>query len=105
MESVKEKRRSVYEDKLYDRSLELLSKYEHILFSEDKKTAYMNEVYSVGGVKETIYFENIQKDLKLFSEIHPTEYSADEAKFGIQKCNYCSGKCLMLKTRIYSNTE
>ena len=41
------KRRSVYEDKLYDRSLELLSKYEHILFSEDKKTAYMNEVYSV----------------------------------------------------------
>ena len=72
------KRRSVYEDKLYDRSLELLSKY--ILFSEDKKTAYMNEVYSVDGVKETIYFENIQKDLKLFSEIHPTEYSADEAE-------------------------
>lgn len=74
------KRRSVYEDKLYDRSLELLSKYEHISFSEDKKTAYMNEVYSVDGVKETIYFENIQKDLKLFSEIHPTEYSADEAE-------------------------
>ena len=74
------KRRSVYKDKLYDRSLELLSKYEHILFSEDKKTAYMNEVYSVDGVKETIYFENIQKDLKLFSEIHPTEYSADEAE-------------------------
>ena len=74
------KKRSVYEDKLYDRSLELLSKYEHILFSEDKKTAYMNEVYSVDGVKETIYFENIQKDLKLFSEIHPTEYSADEAE-------------------------
>ena len=74
------KRRSVYEDKLYDRSLELLSKYEHILFSEDKKTAYINEVYSVDGVKETIYFENIQKDLKLFSEIHPTEYSADEAE-------------------------
>lgn len=74
------KRRSVYEDKLYDRSLELLSKYEYILFSEDKKTAYMNEVYSVDGVKETIYFENIQKDLKLFSEIHPTEYSADEAE-------------------------
>lgn len=74
------KRRSVYEDKLYDRSLELLSKYEHILFSEDKTTAYMNEVYSVDGVKETIYFENIQKDLKLFSEIHPTEYSADEAE-------------------------
>lgn len=74
------KRRSVYEDKLYDRSLELLSKHEHILFSEDKKTAYMNEVYSVDGVKETIYFENIQKDLKLFSEIHPTEYSADEAE-------------------------
>lgn len=74
------KRRSVYEDKLYDRSLELLSKYEHILFSEDKKTAYMNEAYSVDGVKETIYFENIQKDLKLFSEIHPTEYSADEAE-------------------------
>ena len=74
------KRRSVYEDKLYDSSLELLSKYEHILFSEDKKTAYMNEVYSEDGVKETIYFENIQKDLKLFSEIHPTEYSADEAE-------------------------
>ena len=74
------KRRSVYEDKLYDRSLELLSKYEHILFSEDKKTAYMNEVYSVDLVKQTINIKNIQKDLKLFSEIHPTEYSADEAE-------------------------
>mgnify|MGYP000952361714 FL=1 len=74
------KRRSVYEDKLYDRSLNLLEKYEHALFSESEKTAYMNEVYSVDGVKETIYFENIQKDLKLFSEIHPTEYSADEAE-------------------------
>ena len=74
------KRRSVYEDKLYDRSLELLSKYEHILFSEDKKTAYMNEVYSVDVGGGRIFYENIQKDLKLFSEIHPTEYSADEAE-------------------------
>ena len=64
------KRRSVYEDKLYDRSLELLSKYEHILFSEDKKTAYMNEVYSVDGVKETIYFENIQKDFCIYYGSH-----------------------------------
>ena len=74
------KNQSIYEDKLYDRSLELLEKYEHTLFSEDEKTTYMNEVYSVDGVKETEYFERIQENLRRFSEIHPTEYSADEAK-------------------------
>ena len=74
------KNQSIYEDKLYDRSLELLEKYEYALFSEDEKTTYMNEVYSVDGVKETAYFKNIQKYLKMFAEIHPTEYSADEAK-------------------------
>lgn len=40
----------------------------------------MNEVYSVDGVKETEYFEKIQENLRRFSQIHPTEYSADEAK-------------------------
>ena len=57
-----------------------LEKYEHVLFSEGEKTAYMNEVYSVDGVKETLYFEEIQNYLQMFAEIHPTEYSADEAK-------------------------
>lgn len=74
------KNQSIYEDKLYDRSLELLEKYEYALFSEDEKTTYMNEVYSVDGVKETEYFEKIQENLRRFSQIHPTEYSADEAK-------------------------
>lgn len=76
----KGKNQSIYEDKLYDRSLELLEKYEHALFYEDEKTTYMNEVYSVDGVKETEYFKDIQKYLQMFAEIHPTEYSADEAK-------------------------
>lgn len=76
----KGKKQSVYEDKLYDRSLKSLEKYEHALFSEDDKTAYMNEVYSVDGVKETLYFKEIQNYLQMFAEIHPTEYSADEAK-------------------------
>lgn len=31
------KNQSIYEDKLYDRSLELLEKYEYALFSEDEK--------------------------------------------------------------------
>lgn len=99
------KRRSVYEDKLYDRSLELLSKYEHILFSEDKKTAYMNEVYSVDGVKETIYFENIQKDLKLFSEIHPTEYSADEAEVRDIRSVTIVPENVYVENQNFSNTE
>ena len=76
----KGKNQSIYEDKLYDRSLELLEKYEHALFYEDEKTTYMNEVYSVDGVKETEYFKDIQKYLQMFAEIHPAEYSADEAK-------------------------
>lgn len=76
----KGKKKSIYEDKLYDRSLNLLEKYEHALFSESEKTAYMNEVYSADGVKETIYFKEIQNYLQMFAEIHPTEYSADEAK-------------------------
>lgn len=76
----KGKKQSVYEDKLYDRSLNLLKKYEHILFYEDQKTVYMNEVYSVDGVKDTLYFKNIQTYLENFAEIHPVEYSSEEAK-------------------------
>lgn len=57
------KRRSVYEDKLYDRSLELLSKYEHILFSEDKKTAWNICVNMERGYGKS---DNRSDDLLLF---------------------------------------
>ena len=71
---------SVYEEKLYKRALEHLKKYEGDIFTEENKTKYMNEVYNIKEMEETQYFQEIKEYLKLFKNIHPTEYLAKEAE-------------------------
>ena len=71
---------SVYEKDLYERALELLKDYEGKLFTEKMKTDYMNAVYDIEKIEGTQYFQEIKEYLKLFKNIHPTEYLAKEAE-------------------------
>ena len=66
--------RAVYEEEIYNRSIKCLKKYENMLFTEEMKTAYINEVYDIDAIKGTKYYMEIEKYLKLFKEIRPTEY-------------------------------
>ena len=67
-------KRAVYEEEVYDRSLRCLEKYENMLFTEEMKTAYINEVYDTEAIKGTDYYKNIKWFLEHFAEIHPAEY-------------------------------
>ena len=71
-------KRAVYEEEVYDRSLRCLEKYENMLFTEEMKTAYINEVYDTEAIKGTAYYKNIKWFLEHFAEIHPAEYKKGE---------------------------
>lgn len=71
-------KRAVYEEEVYDRSLRCLEKYENMLFTEEMKTAYINEVYDTEAIKGTDYYKNIKWFLEHFAEIHPAEYKKGE---------------------------
>lgn len=71
-------KRAVYEEEVYDRSLSCLEKYENMLFTEEMKTAYINEVYDTEAIKGTDYYKNIKWFLEHFAEIHPAEYKKGE---------------------------
>lgn len=70
----------VYNSDMYDRSLRFLHEYENMLFSEELKTVYMNNVYNSEEITETSYYKEIEEWLKRFSAIHPAEYTSKEAK-------------------------
>lgn len=75
---------SVYENDLYERALECLKKHLEAHkgkpFTEKMKTDYMNKVYNIEEIEGTQYFREIKEYLKLFKNIHPTEYLAKEAE-------------------------
>ncbi|WP_235395312.1 CRISPR-associated helicase Cas3' [Faecalicatena contorta] len=72
-------KRSVYEEELYERSLNLLRKYENVILSEKQKIEYINRVYCTEEILKTNYYQEIKKYLKLFDTINPLEYSKREA--------------------------
>ena len=75
---------SVYENDLYERALECLKKHLEAHkgkpFTEKMKTDYMNKVYNIEEIEGTQYFQEIKEYLKLFKNIHPTEYLAKEVE-------------------------
>ena len=70
----------VYDSDMYDRSLRFLYEYENMLFGEELKTVYMNNVYNPEEITETSYYKEIEEWLKRFSTIHPAEYTSKESK-------------------------
>lgn len=70
----------VYDRDIYDRSTDLLKKYDGELFSETDKIAYINEVYEIEQIRKTQYFKQIEKNIEHFHELVPADYDALEAQ-------------------------
>ena len=70
---------SIYEPEIYERSLEQLKVYEDIIFTEEMKSNYVNEVYKTEEVRDTNYYKQIERYLEHFSVIMPLEYKKEEA--------------------------
>ena len=69
---------SVYDEFLYDRSVDYLKEYEDITFSEQMKTEYMNQVYAAEEIKNSEYYKEIELALKKLEAIHCAEYTKKE---------------------------
>lgn len=70
--------KSVYEKKIYSRSLDKLRQYTGKILSEKEKIDYINQVYCTEEIMDTSYYEEIEKYLKHFEELTPLEYSKHE---------------------------
>ena len=70
--------KSVYEKKIYSRSLDKLCQYTGKILSEKEKIDYINQVYCTEEIMDTSYYEEIEKYLKHFEELTPLEYSKHE---------------------------
>ena len=70
--------KSVYEKKIYSRSLDKLRQYTGKILSEKEKIDYINQVYCTEEIMNTSYYEEIEKYLKHFEELTPLEYSKHE---------------------------
>ena len=70
--------KSVYEKKIYSRSLDKLRQYTGKILSEREKIDYINQVYCTEEIMDTSYYEKIEKYLKHFEELTPLEYSKHE---------------------------
>lgn len=69
----------VYDKDMYERSVTFLKKYEDIIFTEEMKTEYINQVYKTEEITETSYYKEIERFLGHFHEVKPAEYSKQEA--------------------------
>lgn len=70
---------TVYNSDIYNRSIEFLKSYDNNYFSESDKMDYINKVYNVDEIKDTKYFENLEKSLKDIQNIVPFNYTKNEA--------------------------
>lgn len=71
---------NIYDKDIYRRSAQIIARYDGALFSESDKVQYINEVYDVEKIKKTGYFKQIEKYIKKFKELAPSEYDAKEAE-------------------------
>lgn len=68
--------KGIYDSDIYDRSVQLLVVYNGELFAEKDKVQYMNEVYDVGALKNTAYFQMIKRNLAKFKSLQPLDYTS-----------------------------
>lgn len=70
---------TIYDQELYYRSAKYLEKYIGDVFTESMKTEYINSVYNPEEIKESSYYQEIEKFLKHFDVVHPMEYCKEDA--------------------------
>ena len=70
---------NVYDPVMAERSLKYLYPCQGGIFTEARKTEYINRVYDPKEIKETNYYQTIEKYLEHFDTISPAEYTKEEA--------------------------
>lgn len=70
--------KSVYDPFMYERSVSALKQYENVVFSEEMKTEYMNQVYKTEEINKSSYYKEIERYLQHFEVISPGEYNKKE---------------------------
>lgn len=75
----------VYDKDIYDRSMLYLEKYTLKPFTEAEKKDYIDKVYNTNEIKDSRYYKEIEKCLKILKEIYPAEYSKKEADEAFRK--------------------
>lgn len=77
---VSAKNTGVYNMDLYKRSVDKLKQYEYQVFTERDKADYIDAVYNQDEIKDTSYYQEIEKYMAHFAEVNPLEYTIDELK-------------------------
>lgn len=73
-------RGKIYDKDIYDRSADLLGKYDGKMISEADKVSYINDVYDTEWIKKTKYYMQIEDNLRHFKNLRPLEYDEEKAK-------------------------
>ena len=60
---------SVYDEDIYQRSLDFLGAYADKPFLEEDKQKYINQVYDINGIKETKYYKNFDKEREKLEDL------------------------------------
>lgn len=75
----------LYDEDIYERSIEFLKEFDNKYFTEQDKISYINKVYNVDEIKDTSYFKTLEKNLNSIKNIQPFNYSKDDAKKQFRK--------------------
>ncbi len=70
----------IYDGEIYERSIEKLIPYQGKLLSESDKICYLNEVYKLSEIKDTKYYKEISRDIKMMTDIYPMKYEDREVQ-------------------------
>lgn len=80
-------KKGIYDKGIYDRSVEMLRKYDGEFFSETQKKEYINDVYDTKQIKNTNYFKQIEKYIANFKNLQPLEYDSKEVDEEFRRIN------------------
>lgn len=70
----------IYDNYIYDRSVQFLIKYCDGIFTEERKLEYINNVYDTEELKGMKYYNEIKKTIKACKDIIPGIFTKEEAK-------------------------
>lgn len=72
--------KKIYDEDIYNYSLDSLRRFDGQAFSESDKVSYINEVYDVERIKNTKYFKEIQDNIVFFKGLKPMDCDLKEAR-------------------------
>ncbi len=61
----------VYDEEIYDRSVDYIKSYDNKIFTEEDKQDFINKVYDYDELEKTTYLSKIKKSLEQITELTP----------------------------------